>query len=92
PEREEIYRAAMASYARIGNISGCESMYQLLLEQLRQEGRPPEAETVALRRRIQSLTATIATPAEPEESSRRQSLAKPRVAFGRPARVDGLSV
>ncbi|MDH0872097.1 BTAD domain-containing putative transcriptional regulator [Agrobacterium pusense] len=92
PEREETYRAAMASYARIGNISGCESMYQLLLEQLRQEGRPPEAETVALRRRIQSLTATIATPAEPEESSRRQSLAKPRVAFCRPARVDGLSV
>ncbi|EHH02969.1 MULTISPECIES: BTAD domain-containing putative transcriptional regulator [Agrobacterium] len=92
PEREETYRAAMAAYARIGNISACEGMHQLLMEQLRQEGRSPEAETVALRRRIQSLTATITVAAEPEEGNRRKSLAKPRVAFVRPARVDGQPV
>ncbi len=59
PEREETYRAVMAAYARIGNISACDNIHELLLDQLRQEGRAPEAETVALRRRIQSLTATI---------------------------------
>lgn len=92
PEREETYRAAMAAYARIGNISACEGMYQLLMEQLRQEARSPEAETVALKRRIQSLAATITGPAEPEEGSRRKTLAKPRVAFIRPTRVDGQPV
>ncbi|MFK0205188.1 BTAD domain-containing putative transcriptional regulator [Agrobacterium sp. NPDC090283] len=92
PEREETYRAAMAAYARIGNISACEGMHQLLMEQLRQEGRSPEAETVALRRRIQSLAATITAPAEPEEGNRRKTMAKPRVAFVRPARVDGQPV
>lgn len=90
PEREETYRAAMAAYARIGNISACEGMFALLQEQLRQEARSPEAETVALRRRIQSLASTITTPAEPDEASRRKTTTKPRVAFGLPARVDGL--
>ncbi len=92
PEREETYRAAMAAYARIGNISACEGMFQLLMEQLRQEKRAPEAETVALRRRIQSLSSAMTAPAEPEEASRRKYAAKPRVAFGRPARADELPV
>ncbi|WP_221178217.1 BTAD domain-containing putative transcriptional regulator, partial [Pseudomonas protegens] len=90
PEREETYRAAMAAYARVGNISASEGMFQLLLEQLRQEAGSPEPETVALRRRIQSLASTITTPAEPDAGSRRKTTAKPRVAFGLPARVDGL--
>jgi len=92
PEREETYRAAMAAYARVGNTSACEGIFQLLMEQLRQEDRPPEAETVALRRRIQSLASTIVSPAEPDEGSRRKPMAKPRVAFSRPVRVDGLAV
>lgn len=89
PEREETYRAAMAAYARIGNTSAGEGMFQLLLEQLRQEERAPGAETVALRRRIQSLASTITTPAEPDESHRRKPSHKPRIAFSQPARVDG---
>ncbi|MGG2476775.1 BTAD domain-containing putative transcriptional regulator, partial [Rhizobium sp. BR5] len=32
PEREETYRAAMAAYARVGNISACEGIFQLLME------------------------------------------------------------
>lgn len=90
PDREEIYRAAMAAYARVGNVDESNRVFRLLSRQLSVEGRAPEAATLALHRRVESLSRGLADVEHGVDNLPRKSSSKPRVAFLKPTYIDGL--
>lgn len=85
PEREETYRQLMTAYARAGDISASDQLYDGLTRMLRAEARPPEPETLALRRRIK---AYVASNDDQVRAPQKQRDEKPRVAFMLPMTVE----
>ncbi|EHS52397.1 transcriptional regulator, SARP family [Rhizobium sp. PDO1-076] len=88
-DREETYRMVIAAYARAGDLAAGERIYDRLVRQLRIEGRGPEPATLALRRRVQGYAASHGEKDSPAPI--RATGKRPRVAFIRPARIDGAS-
>jgi DNA-binding SARP family transcriptional activator/tetratricopeptide (TPR) repeat protein len=90
PLREETHRAAIAAYARIGALEECDRLFKLLELHLSIERRAPDQETVALLRRVQSVSVQLSDSNLPRDTVARSiPVSKQRVAFLRPVRIDG---
>ncbi|WP_078057885.1 BTAD domain-containing putative transcriptional regulator [Rhizobium rhizosphaerae] len=89
PDREETYQAAMSAYARAGNVLESNKIFEALQHELRADGRVPEAATFALHRRLRSASVSSYDKDRDGNLGDRPRRKLARVAFLRPARLDG---
>jgi DNA-binding SARP family transcriptional activator/Flp pilus assembly protein TadD len=90
PSREETHRVAIAAYARMGAVEECDRLFENLRLCLSLEKRTPDQETVALLRRVQSVSLQLPeSDLRGSVTSQATHRSKQRVAFLRPVRIDG---
>ena len=90
PACEETHRAAISAFARIGAVEECERLLERLQFQLSLERRAPDPATLALLKRVQSISVSTGDRSDMVASvSGSGSRGKQRVAFMRPLLTDG---
>lgn len=94
PACEETHRAAISAFARIGAVEECERLLERLQFHLSLERRAPDPATLALLRRVQSISVSSGersdTVAGVSGSGSGSGVnGKQRVAFMRPLLTDG---